>query len=145
MAQNKKNNKKKAPKWDGTGKGQEAVQEKESDMFLMLSKEVGANEVIAALKERGMSGLDVWEAMGVFSLEAKEGYSVDFEEIDIKETFVDASDLAFIKNREIHSIFGFRATENQIEVLKPYFKVMTEIFGGFACSDSDDFQPMVEV
>lgn len=143
MAQKKKNNKKKAPKWNGTG--QETVLAKELDMFLMLTKEVGATEVIDALKERGMSGLDVWEAMGVFSLEAKEGDSVDFEEIDIKETFVDGSDLSFIKNREIHSIFGFRATESQIEQLKPYFKEITEIFGGFACSDSDDFQPMVEV
>lgn len=145
MAQNKKNNKKKSPKWNGASKGQEVVKAKEYDMFLMLSKEVGANEVIAALKERGMSGLDVWEAMGVFSLEPREGDSVDFEEIDIKETFVDSSDLAFLKNRQIHSIFGFRATENQIEALKPYIKEMTEIFGGFACSDSDDFQPVVEV
>lgn len=143
MAQNKKNSKKKAPKWNG--KGVEPAKEKEFDMFLMISKQAEAKDVIAALKERGLSGLDVWEAMGVFSLEAKVDDSVDFEEIDIKETFVDASDLAFIKNRDIHSIFSFRATNRQIEALKPYFKEITDIFGGFVCSDSDDFQPMVDV
>lgn len=144
MANNKKNNKKKAPKWNSK-KANEAVKAKEYDMFLMLSKEAGANDVITALKERGMSGLDVWESMGVFNLEAKEGDGVDFEEIDITETFVDSSDLAFIKNRDIHTIYSFRATEAQIEGLKPYIKEITDIFGGFACSDSDDFQPMVEV
>jgi len=143
MANNKKNNKKKAPKWNNSKA--ETVKAKEFDMFLMICKEAGANDVIAALKERGMSGLDVWESMGVFNLEAKEGDGVDFEEIDITETFVDASDLAFIKNREIHTIYSFRATESQIEGLKPYLKEITEIFGGFACSDSDDFQPMVEL
>ena len=137
-------NKKKAPKWNGK-KVSEPVKAKEYDMFLMLGQEAGANDVISALKERGMSGLDVWESMGVFNLEAKEGEGVDFEEIDINETFVDPSDLAFIKNRNIHTIYSFRATEAQIEELKPYFKEITEIFGGFACSDSDDFQPMVEL
>lgn len=142
MAQNKKNTKKKAPKWNNAA---EPVKEKEYEMFLMLSKQVEAKDVIAALKERGLAGLDVWEAMGVFSLDVKEGESVEFAELDVAETFVDHSDLAFLKNREIHSVFSFSATERQIEALKPYFKAITELFGGFACSDSDDFQPMVEL
>lgn len=143
MAQNKKNSKKKAPNWNS--KGVEPAKEKEFEMFLMIFKPAEAKDIITALKERGLSGLDVWEAMGVFSLEAKVGDCVDFEEIDIKETFVNASDLSFIKNRDIHSIFSFCATERQIEALKPYIKEITDIFGGFACSDSDDFQPFVAV
>lgn len=145
MAQNKKNNKKKAPKWNGDNAQGVAVKEKETEMFLMLVEKVEAKDVIAAMKERGMSGLDVWEAMGVFSLDTKENESVDFAELNIAETFVDSSDLSFIKNRKIQSIFSFAATEKQMEVLKPYFKVITEIFGGFVCTDSDDFQPVVEL
>lgn len=141
MASNKKNQKK-VPKWNT--KKTEVVKEKEFDFFLMLEKEATANDVIAALKERNLTGLDVWEAMGVFNIEAKAGDEVDFEEIDIQETFVNTSDLAYIKNRNIHTIFAFRATESQLELLKPYLKEMTEIFGGFACSDSDDFLPTIE-
>ena len=83
--------------------------------------------------------------MNVFNIEVREGDGIDFEAIDIQDTFVDSSDLSFIKNREIHTIFSFSATENQIEALKPYMKEITDLFGGFACSDSEDFQPIVEV
>ena len=123
----------------------EVAKERAYDFYLMLEQKVGANEIINALKEQGLAGLDVWESMGVFNIEAKAGNEVDFEEIDIEETFVNASDLSFIKNRKIQSIFAFQATEAQVESLKLYFKHMTEIFGGFVCSDSDDFQPMVEL
>lgn len=137
MATNKKKSKKKTMK-------PEVAKERAYDFYLMLEQKVGANEVINALKERGLSGLDVWESMGVFNIEAQAGCDVDFEEINIEETFVNASDLSFIKNRKIQSIFAFQATDAKVELLKPYFKHMTEIFGGFVCSDSDDFQPMVE-
>ena len=144
MAQNKKNNKNKAPKWNNTAK--ETVQkEKEYEMFLMLVEKVDAKGLYDALLEKGLEGLDVWSQMGVFSIELRENDCVDFEELIVKESFVDNSDLAFIKNRKIESVFSFRATENQMERLKPYFKEMVEIFGGFVCSDSDDFQPMVEL
>ena len=145
MAQNKKNNKKKTPKWNSNQKGQDIVKAKEVEMFLMLVKEVDAKNIIDALKEKGLAGLDVWESMNVFNIEVREGDGIDFEAIDIQDTFVDSSDLSFIKNREIHTIFSFSATENQIEALKPYMKEITDLFGGFACSDSEDFQPMVEV
>ena len=145
MAQNKKNNKKKTPKWNSNQKGQDIVKAKEFEMFLMLVKEVDAKNIIDALKEKGLAGLDVWESMNVFNIEVREGDGIDFEAIDIQDTFVDSSDLSFIKNREIHTIFSFSATENQIEALKPYMKEITDLFGGFACSDSEDFQPMVEV
>lgn len=144
MAQNKKNNKNKAPKWNNTAK--ETVQkEKEYEMFLMLVEKVDAKGLYDALLEKGLEGLDVWSQMGVFSIELRENDCVDFEELIVKESFVDNSDLAFIKNRKIESVFSFRATEDQMERLKPYFKEMVEIFGGFVCSDSDDFQPMVEL
>ena len=145
MAQNKKNNKKKTPKWNSNQKGQDIVKAKEFEMFLMLVKEVDAKNIIDALKEKGLAGLDVWESMNVFNIEVREGDGIDFEAIDIQDTFVDSSDLSFIKNREIHTIFSFSATENQIEALKPYMKEITDLFGGFACSDSEDFQPIVEV
>ena len=145
MAQNKKNNKKKTPKWNSNQKGQDIVKAKEFEMFLMLVKEVDAKNIIDTLKEKGLAGLDVWESMNVFNIEVREGDGIDFEAIDIQDTFVDSSDLSFIKNREIHTIFSFSATENQIEALKPYMKEITDLFGGFACSDSEDFQPMVEV
>lgn len=144
MAQNKKSNKKKAPKWNGNNAAA-LVKEKEIEMFLMLTQKVEAKDVIAAMKEKGMSGLDVWESMGVFSLDTKADESVDFAELNIAETFVDSSDLSFLKNRNIQSIFSFAATEQQLGVLKSYFQVIVEIFGGFVCTDSDDFQPMVEL
>lgn len=141
MAQNKKNNKNnKSSKKKVT---KDVVTEKVFDMYVMLSKEVSATNIIDALKERGLTGLDVWEAMGVFSLEASEGNAVEFEEVDREETFVDPSDLSFMKNRQIQSVYAFRATEAQMAGLLPYFKAMTEVFGGFVCSDSEDFQPIL--
>lgn len=144
MAQNKKNNKKKEPKWKDAKKNQQP-EAKKNDMFLMLSQKVEAKDIIAVLKEKGMAGLDLWEAMGVFSVETGIDDAIDFEPIDIAETFVDPSDLAFIKNRKINTIFSFIATDVQIEALKPYLKEMKDCFGGFACGDSDDFHPIIEL
>mgnify|MGYP003297774666 CR=1 FL=1 len=143
MAPNKKN-KKKAPNWN-TGKVAVA-KPKEYEYFLMLEKEADVTTVIDALKEKQMPGLDVWPSMGVFLIELSgNNNQVEFEQLNIEETFAHPSDHAFVRNRNIHTVYNFIATEEQIEQLKPYFKEIVALFGGFACMDSEDFQPTVEL
>ena len=139
MAQDKKAKK----KFSASKRREFESKPKKSEYFLMLEQKTDASKIVTSLREKEYTGLDLWESMGVFAIETKQDSTVDFEEISVEETFTDPSDHAFIKNRNIQSVYSFEATDEEVAKLKAYFKEMIAIFGGFVCSDSEDFQPML--
>lgn len=110
------------------------------DLLYMTPSAITAKD-IAELME-GMKGITVqlWEEMNVLELELPGGNSVDFEALDTN--FKDPSDAAFVKNRNIRTIFALNLCEADLNLLVPAFDQLVAKFGGFVCADSTDFNPV---
>ena len=109
------------------------------DLFYMTPSEMTVKEMADFLKESGEVMVDFWEEMEVFEVGKSGLEPVTFEKSRVK--FEHPSDLAFIKNRGIQSIFVVTAEEKAFEQLKDCMGKLVEQFGGFICSDSEDFKP----
>lgn len=136
---NMKTNKQKINK-ESSGKNiKTEVRPVELELLYMSTSELDAKAVVEYFKAESNIVIDLWEAMNVFEIELPNKVTVDFEPVDIN--FKNTSDAAFVKNRNIKSIFSFYIEEQDFEVLKPYMESLVSKFGGFVCSDTEDFQP----
>lgn len=109
------------------------------DLFYMTPSEVTIKEMADFLKESGEVMVDYWEEMEVFEIGRTGLEPITFEKSKVE--FVHPSDLAFIKNRGIKNIFVVTAEEKALEGLKDSMEKLVAQYGGFICSDSEDFKP----
>jgi hypothetical protein len=110
------------------------------ELFYMTPSEVTAKDIALLFKEGKGIKVELWEEMNVLELELANQNTVDFEPLDAH--FKDPSDAAFIKNRNIHTLFAVSLNENDFAAVKPYFEQLIGQFKGFLCSDSADFNPV---
>ena len=109
------------------------------ELLYMSTSEITAKDVVDFLKAESNIIVDLWEAMNIFEIELPNKATVDFEPVEMN--FKNTSDTAFVKNRNIKTIFSFYIEEEEFEQLKLYMEKLISKFGGFVCSDSEDFQP----
>ena len=109
------------------------------DLFYMTPGEVTIKEMSDYLKEHGEVMVDYWEEMEVFEVSKSGLEPMTFEKSRVE--FGHPSDLAFLKNRGIQSIFVVTAEEKTLEGLKECLEKLVTQFDGFICSDSEDFKP----
>ena len=110
------------------------------DLLYMTSTEVSAKDLAELFeKEHGIS-VQLWEEMNVLELELANQDSVDFE--PLAPAFKDPSDAAFLKNRDIRTIFAINLCDSDLSLIKPYFDKIVDKFSGFVCADSSDFTPV---
>lgn len=133
MADKKKNSKKK----EGLVKNSEVKHP--IDLLYMTSCEVTAKDLSEILKDIKDLKLELWEDMNVLELELNNQDTVDFEPLDVH--FKNPSDAAFVKNRNIITIFTVSTFEEDIETVKSIFEKIIAQLSGFLCSDSEDFSP----
>lgn len=104
------------------------------------------NVMVKDLKEvidKGGKLVQIWEELRVLQIELPNGNTVDFE--SMKPEFKDPSDGAFIKNRNINSLYAVTVEEEDFnEVKSSLYKIIEEL-GGFFCTDSDDFKPIYQM
>lgn len=110
------------------------------DLLYMTQSEVYAKDIAALLTDLDQINVELWEDMNILELELSNHNSVDFEPLDIN--FKNPSDAAFVKNRNIKTIFSIQLCEDDLENVIPYFKKIVEAFSGFLCADSEDFTPV---
>lgn len=110
------------------------------DLLFMTPSEVTAKDIAALLQNSKGITLQLWEEMNVLELELPNGNSVDFESLD--PGFKDPSDAAFVKNRNIRTIFAMNLCDSDLMTVTPYFDLIVEKFSGFVCADSADFTPV---
>ena len=110
------------------------------DLFYMTPSEVTARDIATLLQENKELSIQVWEEMNVLEIEFPNENSIDFEPVE--PSFQDPSDAAFIKNRNIKTIFAVTICEEDIKLVVPYFEQLVEKYAGFLCSDSADFNPV---
>lgn len=110
------------------------------DLLYMTPTEVSAREIASLLQNNQGVAVQLWEEMNVLELELSNENSVDFEPLEVN--FKDPSDAAFVKNRNIKTIFAINLCEDDLKNAIPYFEQITASFSGFVCADTDDFQPV---
>lgn len=133
MADKKNNSKKKE------GSGKDSAVKHPIDLLYMTSCEITAKDISDLLKDLTDLKLELWDEMNVLELELNNQDTVDFEPMDIH--FKNPSDSAFVKNRNIKTIFAVSIYEEDIETVKSIFEKIIDQFSGFLCSDSEDFSP----
>lgn len=109
------------------------------ELLYMTPKEITAKDIAEVLKENEGAVVELWESMNVVEMEIPDGGTADFE--PMKAEFKDPSDMAFVKNREIQTIFAVTVCEDDFEEISLYLKDVVEQLGGFICADSEDFKP----
>jgi hypothetical protein len=111
------------------------------DLLYMTPKEVTAKELAGLLKGTEKATIELWDEMNVLELELPNQNTVDFEPVEIN--FKDPSDSAFVKNRNIRTIFAVNLAEEDLEFVKTLFEQIISSFAGFLCTDSADFHPVL--
>ncbi|MDD3172793.1 MAG: hypothetical protein PHF63_03905 [Herbinix sp.] len=110
------------------------------DLLYMTSSEVSAKDIALLLQDTKEISVQLWEEMNVLELELANQNSVDFELLEA--TFKDPSDAAFIKNRNIKTIFSINLCKDDLDTVISYFEKIISTYSGFLCADSEDFTPV---
>jgi len=110
------------------------------DLLYMTPSTITAKDIADFLKDSEGIIIELWEAMNVLEIELSNGSSIDFE--PLQTTFKDPSDAAYIKNRNIKTIFALQLCEDDFQIVTPYLESLAAQFSGFVCADSENFQPI---
>ncbi len=110
------------------------------DLFYMSPMELSAREIAFLLKDSKELSIELWEEMNILEIELPNENSLDFEPLEA--SFQSPSDAAFIKNRNIKTIFAINLDEADLDTAIPYFDQIVQEYSGFFCADSDDFTPV---
>jgi hypothetical protein len=111
-----------------------------TDLFYMTPSDVNAKDIADLFQDTKDLNVQLWEEMNVLELELANQNSIDFEPME--PSFKDPSDSAFIKNRNIRTIFAINLCEADLNTMIPYFEQLVSRFSGFVCADSADFTPI---
>jgi hypothetical protein len=111
------------------------------DLLYMTPNLVSAKELAELLKDTKNVTVELWEEMNVLELELPNQNTVDFEPVEVN--FKDPSDAAFVKNRNIRTIFAVNLSEEDLGTVKALFEQIINQFSGFLCTDSADFNPVI--
>lgn len=115
-----------------------------TDWFYMTPSEINAKSIAQLIESECHTPVDLWEEMNILQIELSNKETVDFEPMSID--FKDPSDIAFINNRNIKTIFAVYIASGTLEdELKSILKVMFNQWNGFLCADSQDFKPIYSI
>jgi hypothetical protein len=126
-----------------TKAAQKNISQSITDWYYMTPKEVTARMIFDLIKQKNHVQADLWEEMNILQLELSNKKTVDFEPVIIN--FKDPSDEAFVKNRNIKTIFEVTMEEEIFHEMKTVLKLIFQEWGGFLCADTDDFKPIYEI
>ena len=110
------------------------------DLLYMTPNVVRAKDIVDLFQSETGLAIELWEEFNVLEMILPNQNSIDFEAID--SNFKDPSDLSFVKNRSIQTIFAINMSEEDLPAVTEYFNQLVEKFSGFVCADSDDFTPV---
>lgn len=111
-----------------------------TDYFYMSPNLMTAKMIEDIIKSEKGIQVDLWEEMNILQIEFSNKLTVDFEPMN--NEFKDSSDAAFIKNRNVKTIFAVTIDDGAFEILKPLLRLIITEFDGFLCADSVDFKPI---
>ncbi|HKL80807.1 MAG TPA: hypothetical protein VJ888_10285 [Mobilitalea sp.] len=110
------------------------------DLLYMTPSTLKARDISDLLKDFIGITIELWEEMNVLELQLITQNTIYFEPLDVN--FKDPSDAAFVKNRNIQTIFTINLAEEDLPTIKACFEQIISQFSGFLCLDSEDFKPI---
>lgn len=110
------------------------------ELLYMTTSEIKAVNIKEAVGQLGDITVEIWEDLNVVQLVLHNTDTVDFEPMELD--FNEDSDKAFVKNRDIKTIFYVTVDEEDFDQIKSVFRGIIEKLGGFFCTDSNDFRPI---
>ncbi len=113
-----------------------------TDWFYMSAADVHAKEISDLLKANGYNEVELWEEMNILQIETPGNKCIDFEPVTYR--WKDPADVAFIKDRNIKTIFAV-TVEESLDSFQPVLKLLLSKWGGFFCADSPDFKPLYDL
>lgn len=108
------------------------------ELLYMAKQEVTVKELEQPLLNK-LEEIHVWPEIGIMELTLPSGKIADVE--ILTDYMTEEEDLQFMQEREIKSVYAMTIEEDALEELIPYVQCWIADFGGFLCSDSDDFTP----
>jgi hypothetical protein len=111
-----------------------------TDYFYMSPNQITAKMMDERIQVQDGIQVDLWEEMNILQIEFPNKLTVDFE--PMSNEFKDSSDAAFIKNRNIKTVFAVTIDAGAFPLVKPLLKKIITEFDGFLCADSVDFKPL---
>lgn len=110
------------------------------ELYYMTEKEISSKQLLESIEENETTVVQVWDEIGVASIEFGESGSVDF--VMCNDIFEYEEDLEFINEHNIKTSFEVSLEERNMYVVAKWFLEILNQHGGFFCSDSDDFTPI---
>ncbi|MDO5521255.1 MAG: hypothetical protein Q4G58_12250 [bacterium] len=120
-------------------------QPKNLELLYMGTQEVTVNELDQVLTE-GLSeaekdNFQFWPQIGIMEITLPSEKVVDVESMN--GFMENEEDVAFMNQHGIKTVYAITVEESAIGEFEPLARKWMDAFGGFVCSDSDDFMPMV--
>lgn len=117
-----------------------ASKPKKMELLYMAEKEVSVKELEEALTSDTNEEVHIWPEIGIMEITLKSSGVVDVETMN---GFIDdEEDIAFMKEHNIVSVYAITVEEPCFEELRHCVTEWVRAFGGFLCTDSDDFTPI---
>lgn len=110
------------------------------DLLYMTPSEIMARDIAKLLTDTDTFKIQLWDDMNILELELSNGNSVDFEPLE--PVFQNPSDAAFIKNRNIKTIFAISMNEADLPMITAFLTHIVDKYSGFVCGDTEDFRPV---
>lgn len=112
------------------------------EWFYMSPFEVNAKMIAEYAEEVNFGETEVWEELDILEIIRSDKSNIDFE--IVRNNFKDENDMAFVKEREIKTIFTVTFSHCTIEDFKPFVQHLLKKWEGVFCADTYDFSPMFE-
>lgn len=110
------------------------------DLLYMTPLSITAKDIAALFGSTYGLTVELWAEMDVLELILPNQNSIDIESIDA--VLQNPSDVAFMKNRGIKTIFAINLCKDDLPEATPYFDQLVAKYSGFVCADSEDFTPV---
>jgi hypothetical protein len=110
------------------------------DLLYMTPLSVTAKDIATLFENTYGLTVELWAEMDVMELILPNQNSVDIESIDAD--LKNPSDVSFIRNRGIKTIFAINLCKDDLSEATPYFDQLVAKYSGFVCADSEDFTPV---
>ena len=118
---------------------------KKLELLYMGTKEASIKDLeevlVKDMAEEEKESVQVWPQIGIMEITLPSEQVVDVETMN---GFMDnEEDLQFMKENGIETVYALTLEETALAEFRSYAEKWMGEFGGFVCSDSDDFLPMI--
>lgn len=110
--------------------------------YYMVPGEIHVDSLCQVIRERTSWGeqTEVWIQAEVLEITTGEKAGIYMERED---PFEDEEDIRFVREHHIETVYSVTVENGEPDTVREIFQVVTDRLGGFLCSDTDDFMPVV--